>query len=227
VIIRLVHRWRTIRDGGSDAGMTLMELMVAMGIMGIFMGIATTAMVNIYSSTSKIQAVAGTSGQLSTAFDRLDKQVRYATAIDQPVTPPTSDWSVAFQNATSTGTSCTQLRVRTVPGAGEQQLVERSWTVTTNADGSLSATGISGWTQLADGVSLTDQNGAVTPFAVSTPSGASLQQLTLRLVALADNGSNKTRSASEVSFSALNSAAASTTAATGPVIAVCNQPEIT
>lgn len=208
--------------------MTLMELMVGMGIMTVFMGIATSAVVSIFSSTNKIQAVADSSSQLSTAFDRLDKQVRYASAIDPPVAPPAGDWSVAFANTAGGTTNCTQLRIRTVPGGTEQQLVERGWTVSTNPDSTVSATGISGWTQLADGISLTDQSGAaVTPFLVSTPAGGTVQQLTLRLVALVDNGNSPTRSASAVSFSALNSAAASTAAAAGPTTAVCAQPEIT
>ena len=120
-----------------DDGTTLMELMIGMVIMTILMTICTTAIVTMFAGTGKTQAVANSAQQLNTAFVRLDDQVRYATSIDQP-TP--DGLSVAFLRITSTsaGTTrtCLQLRIQTVAGTSQLQLMERSWPV--NADGSVS-----------------------------------------------------------------------------------------
>lgn len=204
---------------GGDDGMTLMELMVGMGIMTIFMGIFTTAVVAMFSSTSKTQAVKNSSTALNTVFDRLDRQVRYASVIDQPIkttiNPTTVEWSVAFRTddpTSTTSATCNELKIRQVPGSTLEQLVERTWTRTTNTDGSTSASNVSAWGQLAGGITLTDQTGAtVTPFALLTPTdGVAVQRLSLKLAAVDGNGNSKATSFSQITFSALNSTTSST-----------------
>lgn len=224
---RLMRRLRTRRT--DDEGTTLLELMVGMVVMSIFMALATAAIVNIFSSTSKIQAVASSAGQLNIAFDRLDKQVRYASVIFAPTGPastPATDWSVAFETDNPASIGCTLLKVRALgDGSGQQQLVERTWTVTVNSDGTSTQSAVSTWSQLSAGISLTDQNGTgVTPFAVSTPSGGTVQQLRLRLVDLNGTNQSSTKSFTEISFSARNSGNASATYPNGSTGSTCSPP---
>jgi hypothetical protein len=206
------------RRVSGDEGTTLMELVVGMGVMLIFMTIFTSSVISMFSSTNKVQALEISSAQLATAFDRLDGQVRYATVIDAPIAPTSATPSVAFQTDGPTATTCTQLRIQ--PVGTSVQLVERTWTVTVNSDGSSSASNLSSWSQLAVGITLFDQNGtAVTPFAVSTPDGGTVQQLHLRLIAIEGVGQSGTRSFSDITFSALNSAAASKAQSSTPACA--------
>jgi hypothetical protein len=204
-----------------------------MGLMSIFMGIFTVAVVGMFSTSDKTQAAENSSAQLDTAFDRLDKQVRYATAIDPPVAPTTTNtyWSVAFETTDPTPTTtpapatCTQLRVGTIGTVTQQRLVERTWTLTVNTDGSTSATNLSGWSQLAAGVT----NGTAAagssdqPFTLPIVAGATVEQLHLRFIATDGTGKSVTTSVSEITFSALNSAAASRSVSSGSYAAACAQ----
>jgi prepilin-type N-terminal cleavage/methylation domain-containing protein len=225
----LIRRLRARRSTGDD-GMTMMELLVGMSIMSIFMAVSTSAIVGMFSSTGKIQTLQHSASQLNIAFNQLDKQVRYATVIYRPTgpatVPATSDWSVAFETDNPSSTTCTQLKIRAVAaGSGQLQLVERTWNVTVNSDGSLTQTAISNWSQLAVGISLTDQNQAsVTPFAVSTPTGGTVQQLRLRLVDMDGTSQSLTKSFTEIGFSALNSATASSAYPTGSTSTTCTAP---
>lgn len=209
-----------------------------MGLMSIFMGIFTVAVVGMFSSSNKTQAVENSSAQLNTAFDRLDKQVRYATAIDQPVGPPKTNayWSVAFATTDPTPTtspapaSCTQLRVYTIGTVTQQRLVERTWTV--NPDGSVLTGSLSGWSQLAAGAAAGsgDQPFTTWPIVpadagapVQIVAGATVQQLWLSFIATDGTG----QSSSKTSFSALNSSAALKSASSGTPVAPCNQEDTT
>ncbi len=208
-----------------DEGTTLMELMVGMTVMAVFMAIFTAAVVTMFSSTNKTQAVVSSSTQLNLAFEHLDTQVRYATLIDQQVVTPT--WSVAFQTDGPTATTCVKLMINpTVPsvvlnGIVVNNLTALTWTMNVAADGTLPIPPLGSGTQtvLATGIELVDQNGAaVTPFFVSTPALGTLaqpqqevhQQLRLRLVGVGGNQKSLTKSFSELTFSALNSATPTT-----------------
>jgi Tfp pilus assembly protein PilE len=211
-------QWVRRRGPAGDQGTTLMELMMGMVIMTILMTICTTAIVSMFSGTGKTQAVQNSAQQLNTAFIRLDDQVRYASAIDQPTGSATAgNLSVLFLTVTSASSTCTQLKIQPVPGSTQQQLVERSWP--------LSSTSSAGaWNQLAGGVTIYDQNGAtITPFTVSTPAGGTVQQLRLRLIALDSTGQTPTKSFSEVVFSALNSAATVQAVKNGTYQSACSQ----
>lgn len=217
-------RWLRAHRPRGDEGMSLLELMIGMVIMTVLLTISSTAIVGMFSSTNKTQAVQISSTQLSIAFDRLDKQVRYASVIDQPVSSPT--WSVAFRTEATATTpiTCTQLQIS--PDGPGYRLVERTWTVNVAVDGSVSATNITNWNQLAAGISLTDQsNTAVVPFALPSLPGTSVQQLQLRLVAVNGAARSQAKSSSEITFSALNSAAVRTALGNGQTVATsCPDP---
>lgn len=217
----LLRRTEPRRPAG-DEGTTLMELMVGMVIMTILMAICTGAVVSMFVGTGKTQAVANSAQQLNTAFVRLDDQVRYATAIDQPTgSMSAGTLSVAFLTvaSASTGTTrtCSQLWTQTT-GTSQLKLMERSWQI--DPTGAAITGTTSPWSQLAGGIVADDQSG-VTPFAVSTPTGATVQQLNAKLVAMDGTGQTSTRSFSQISFSAQNSAASAQAVKNGSYLPAC------
>lgn len=185
---------RRLRKMRSDAGVTLMELMVGLTIMTIFMGMFTGAAVMMYNSTSKAEAIGETASQLSIAFSRLDKSVRYASAISQPGTGMDGNTYVEWQSTYSGATNCTQLRLDT----GADQLQQRTWTVA----GPGTYTALTNWTPLASGLA----TGATDVFSrsVSTETMPH-QQLRIYLVAQSMGRTGPTTPISDVTFTAFNS----------------------
>ncbi|MDQ2748278.1 MAG: type II secretion system protein [Pseudonocardiales bacterium] len=220
------------RRVSGDAGTTLVELMVGMTVMTIVMAIFTTSILSMFSSTNKTQAVVNSSAQLDTAFDRLDAQVRYASVIDPAVQPPATQtyWSVTFQTDDPTSTTCRQLSIRPVGTSAALSLLERTWAMKVNPSPGplLLPAGPVSQSQLATGLALDDQNGvAVTPFklvAAAPADGTTIQRLHVQLVAVDGANKAKTRSFSDIWFSALNSATPSDARsypATGPAVSIC------
>jgi hypothetical protein len=162
-------------------------------------------------SANKTESVTLTSNQLNTAFLKLDKSVRYATAVSTPGVSATSgDWYVELRSTYTGSEVCTQLQADIT----SQQLRSRTWTVVNSA-----ATGLTGWTPLATKIT----NGGVAsssadaPFVVGQPStNVSYQTLKITLVSTAGSTA-VTTSRSSVTFTAQNSSA--TTTSTN----VCNQ----
>lgn len=208
---------RRLRDriAKGDEGMSLTELLVGMGVMVVFLTIFTGAVYSMTTTMNKVEAVTTSSGQTNTAFLKLDKLVRYASAITTPATASsgTGDWYVELSNFNSDTSveTCTQLRVDIT----SQQLQMRTWTAT----GATSYTGLSGWSPLANSIT----NGAAasgsadqpftTPAALASAS-TSFQRLTINLVAAGDGSSASTTVRSTQTFTALNSVAGATTNST-------------
>jgi hypothetical protein len=173
-----------------------METVVAMSLMTIFLALFTTAIVSLYGSTNKAEAVSQTSIQLNTAFSRIDKQIRYASSVNAPNTTAsaTGAWYDEFINTTSGQDVCTQLKL------SGGILYERTWTGV--------PTGTVGFVALAS--SLTQPTGT-TPFTFYPASGTQIEQR-LRLSLTAPIGtSGTTTSGLNVTFSAMNSGQSSTT----------------
>lgn len=187
-----------------EAGFSLMETLVGMTIMTIFMAIFSSAVISMFNATNKTTAINDTSSQLNIAFARLDKQVRYASAISTEGQSGGS-WFVEFLT-TNTGTSvCSQLKLDPTT----QILQERTWTVP--ATGTATA---SGWAQLADHVSNGGQaaNSADRPFQYIAPHSATkFQQLTVRLFSTEASNATTTQSLTSVTFTALNTTRATLT----------------
>jgi prepilin-type N-terminal cleavage/methylation domain-containing protein len=193
---RLLARIRT------DAGLTLMELLVGMAIMAIFMGMFTGAVVMMYGSTSKAEAIGDSASQLSIAFSRLDTSVRYATLITEPTPNPAADgsWYVEWLGIDRSGNQqCTQLAI----GQGGGTLWQRTRPFGNSWGGT-------GWTAIASNLVLTDpiSGAAVTPFVVDwSTSLQSYQTLTLHFISKATGRDGDTYSHSDVTFTAFNSSA--------------------
>ena len=174
-----------------DRGITLIELVVAMSIMGFFTAIVATALAQMYSTANRAEATQALQSRLNIVFERLDAEIRYASAISKP--GPGSDGAdryVEYLNVNGSTQLCTALRLR------GDTLSRRTWTSGNTPTG--------GWSTLAGGVTGTE------PFSV-TSTGGVRQQLKLSLtVTFAASGPAAGSHAAVFLFSALNSDATAT-----------------
>lgn len=116
---------RRLRPAG-DQGLTLVELLVAMFVFSLFMGLVTSEVVRESKTTIRTQSVNDAVFQLDRIFFKLDHQVRYADAINPPG-QSSGDWYVEFETSASGSTFCDQWRL----DVASSRVQTRSWTVTT------------------------------------------------------------------------------------------------
>lgn len=183
-----------------EGGFSLIELVVAMVVMGIVLAMVTGAIVAMYGATSKVTNIAESSSQISIAVSKLDSTVRYADEISTPSKDASGNWTVAYRSTFSGEVRCTQLRMN----ATEQQLQRRSWTAQP-------ASNATAWQPIASGVRLTTTpSGFLQPFTVlsSRDNGSGIpaghQQLWLRMTAVGGAGRAEAQSATSVVFTAFN-----------------------
>ncbi|HET9657929.1 MAG TPA: prepilin-type N-terminal cleavage/methylation domain-containing protein [Kineosporiaceae bacterium] len=110
--------------GREDGGYTLVELLVAMSLFAVLIAIYMAGIVQMTRSTNRVRNVTSSTDEGRRAFDRFDRQIRYASAVNRPVEVG-SDWYLEFQTtATGSGTGlCTQWRLL----ASTDQLQLRTW----------------------------------------------------------------------------------------------------
>jgi hypothetical protein len=111
------------RREGADSGLTVVEFIVAMLIFSAVIAVFMGGLVIMTRSTATTQAV---------AFQRMDKQVRYASAINRPGSGASGAVYVEFRTtAVEAGSSPTCTQWRYVPADGVLQV--RSWVDTGGA----------------------------------------------------------------------------------------------
>ncbi len=181
-------RATTARRASPDAGITLIEVVVAMTIMTIAMAVFTGGILQLHRAANRTEATANAQSQVNIAFLRLDKEIRYAAGISTPGTVG-SDSYVEFLT-TYTGTAvCTELRLQ----VAAKQLQRRTW-----VQGS-SPLAPSPWIPMASEVSST------LPFTLSVPDATfNFQRLRVRLLATSGAGGTATSKQTDVTFTALN-----------------------
>jgi type II secretory pathway pseudopilin PulG len=200
-----------LRDRGpDDAGSTLLELVVGMALMGVFLSIFTTAIFQMGRTITKVDAVTQSAGQANQAFLKLDKLVRYASAVTTVGKSTSGYWYVELDNTATQPETCTQLRIApSISNSSDIQLQQRTWTITTTS-GTPVVSSASSWRMVADGVT----NNAVAvgsadqPFTVPTGSvtvSSPFQQLTITLVFESGTGDGASTTRSAMTFTALNS----------------------
>jgi prepilin-type N-terminal cleavage/methylation domain-containing protein len=99
-----------------DAGFSLIEVLVSMGIMSILMTIFTTAILQAYRVSGRAESISIAQSEIQRGFERFDRELRYASWVADPAMVGTSTWYVEFAGAD--GTECMQLRFRTAPASG-------------------------------------------------------------------------------------------------------------
>ncbi len=96
-----------------DEGMTLIELIVAMGIFAVLLSVLASGVVGLSRSFMESRVDAQTSKALGVAAQRVERSVRYADAINYPGVVATKayvEWRTDAVSAPSGVTTCTQLR---------------------------------------------------------------------------------------------------------------------
>lgn len=109
-------------DDGGDSGTTLIEVAVSAAVMAVAMAVFTTATVQIFQSVNKVDALSTAQSQIAAAFQRLDKEVRYASAISTPAQAG-GNFFVEYTLITMTTNTCVQLQMS--PSTG--RLLRRAW----------------------------------------------------------------------------------------------------
>lgn len=111
---------RVHRDGGH----TVLELLVAMSIFTTILAVIGSAILVMISDVRKSDNLSAANSSIRMVFSRLDKQVRYATAINRPVLVNGTDWYVEFATVDGHNAAiCYQWRLLGATDA----LQERSW----------------------------------------------------------------------------------------------------
>jgi len=202
---------RRLPAADRERGTSLMEMVVGMGLLGVFLAVFTGSMVSVYQASNHTQSVTVSSGQLNAAFLRLDKMIRYASAISTPTSTPNGagNYYVEIQTTNSGSTVCTQLRLNT----GTAVLAQRSWQVPTSG----TATNITSFGALASGIQADGQ-----PFVLTPYGSVDFEQLNFNLKSTMGSTASST---SDVTFTALNSNASSQKARTDPTApdSVCQE----
>lgn len=107
-------RERLRRRTDPDGGISIIELIVAMGIFSTVVAVFMAGMVVMTRNTVRSQAVSDSGDALRVAFQRLDKQVRYAEEVNFEGVGASGSSYVEFRTsatvAASGVTTCTQWR---------------------------------------------------------------------------------------------------------------------
>ncbi|MBL7253178.1 PulJ/GspJ family protein [Paractinoplanes lichenicola] len=185
---------RSVRPLSSrdDEGVTLTEVLVAMGVTSVVMAMVTTAVVQMYRFHTRNEVLSNEMVQLQSAFQQLDRSLRYAYAISQPNAAPTSTggWYVEWRSLTTTTEMCSQLRLNANTGVLQQRRKPANEP-------------IGAWTTIASSL-----GGGTQPFTLepSSTSGYPHQRLTVDVAV-------RTGRSSTFSFTAVNTSL--TTVSTG------------
>ena len=113
-----------------DAGSTLAEMLVALGVLAVLLTVVSGSLVDFARDLRRTQGAADATEQGRRVFSRLDRQLRPASAVNAPVRVG-SDWYLEFltsaTGADATGQPkpprCAQWRI--LAGSGEVQ--SRVW----------------------------------------------------------------------------------------------------
>jgi type II secretory pathway pseudopilin PulG len=184
---RALDRLRCGERSG-DEGITLIEVAVAMTIMAILMAIFTGAVIQMFRSADRVEAMAQAQAQNNTVFLRLDTAIRYASAISAPGTVGGNPY-VEFLTSNTSTPVCTELRLN----VSASQLQIRTWSQ------GASPLVPTIWVPIASNVT------ATTPFQfLDADATYNFQRLRLTLVADIKSEGISASSSTDVTFTALN-----------------------
>jgi prepilin-type N-terminal cleavage/methylation domain-containing protein len=124
---------------GRDAGFTLVEMIVAMSLMGVLISVFMGGVVQMTKDATRVQSVSNSADQARRAYDRFERSLRVASEVNRPVLTG-STWYLEYRT-TATGSAtalCTQWRL-----AGSTGLLQRrTWT-------EVNSPAVSGWETVA------------------------------------------------------------------------------
>jgi hypothetical protein len=167
-----------------DEGVTLVDVIVATGLMALFMAMFTASILQVYRAVDRNQSVSSAGAQVNNAFLRVDKEIRYASAVSQEGQVGVN-WYVEYLLPSGGTPSCVELRV------SGGQLQRRTW-----AQGA-SPLVPTAWMPLASGL------GTGKPFTFTAPASANgFQRLEVKLSVTDSGGATRQ---TDVTFTAMNS----------------------
>ena len=187
-MIRALRRRLASGRPAGDGGLTLIEMVVAIVVLSVVMTLFTGAMIQIYRNVNKTEALSGVQTQLNTAFLRLDKEIRYASAISTQRTSG-SDYYFRFLITNTGASTCVELKL---DGAAKK-LLRRQWAHTAGTPA------VTPWLPLASSVTATN------PFLTSN-SGDSYAAPSVRIRMRVTTGATTDASsrATDMTFTAQN-----------------------
>jgi prepilin-type N-terminal cleavage/methylation domain-containing protein len=104
---RLASRRTPRRD---DAGMSLIELLVAMSIFSVVLAVAMTGIVSVTGNLRKVSNQTDAMDQAMRTITRLDKEIPYATAVSAPG-QVSSNWYFEYETQLAGTDTCDQWRL--------------------------------------------------------------------------------------------------------------------
>ncbi|GGL19205.1 PulJ/GspJ family protein [Mangrovihabitans endophyticus] len=115
----------TRRRVSGDAGFTLLEVVVAFGVMSLAGALFTAGIARMHAAASAGEEVSVAAAQAHQAFLRLDRELRYSDGISEPGTvDATGRTYVEYRTTALAGAiTCTQMRLD--PAAGVLQVRSR------------------------------------------------------------------------------------------------------
>lgn len=183
------------RGTQDDAGWSLTELMIAMGIFAVVISVMMTAVATWSDSAVRVNRGADQAMEARKVFDSFDRTILAAAEVNRPVKVG-NDWYVEMLDKTRATDRCKQWVFRGATGAVQS----RDWATGT-------AISAPAWVTL--GTRFVDEPG-YKPFVVSQPSSTSeYQMLTLRLKG--NSGTDSPDTLTSATFVARNSSATSDT----------------
>jgi Tfp pilus assembly protein PilE len=175
------------RDPSED-GVTMIEIAVSMTVMTVVMAMFTAGVLQVYRTVVKTESLSIAQTQIVTAFQRLDHELRYASAISRLAS--TSHHYVEYLMADGGTGKCVQLRLSTTT----RQLSRRQW-----PKGAMPSTG--SWGLLVSSV----EAGSAKPFDFVPASGTfNYQRLQVHLKVTVGAGAGGSVRESRATFTALN-----------------------
>jgi len=184
-----------------DAGFTLVEYSVSMGIFAVVIGITVSGVTFMARDTVKTTNLSTATDQTRQAFTRLDRQVRYADSINRPgLNTAGKIWYVEFEGPDGDGVdTCSQWRLDTTT----RNLQYRQWLPA-------ATTLPTGWITVATPIA-NDTTAAQAPFGfIMATTTVPKQGLNLELKARKASNSTSTVTV-KTSLSARNSSVSSQT----------------
>jgi type II secretory pathway component PulJ len=154
-------RLRRLARRRTDAGTTLIEMVVVMGLLSVILGIVLSVLVSMQNAENRVNGRSQTNDQVKLAVQDIDRQVRSGNVPYNPATEGTNAGSgipTGFSMRVYTQANGTQKCVQWRVTGGKLQ--SRGWTTSWRIDNQ-----VSGWRTVADHIV---NSSSTPPFVLDT-----------------------------------------------------------
>jgi len=195
-----------------ETGTTMVELIVTMSILVVFFAVFTSVAIKVFASTSAQQARSLNTDSNRNVAQVLDRQVRYANAVNTPVAYAGSQYVEWRAGSTGGRQTCWQWRVTTI---GLMQY--RSWKLPFAVGDPAAGATVTAWSTAGNGVDVAPPDPIFSVTASVAAAGAlARQQLTVSFATR--HGSPAVATPTRLALTALN-----TRTSSAPATPVCQE----